>query len=362
MIFARLEQIAKRHKKLQELISSPDTLADRNLYAKCAKEFAALGEIVSKHNQYKTALEEIEKIKSLLASKDHQKDKEFLELAKQERDELQEKKLALETELEEMLLEEEDSEQSKNIIMEIRAGTGGEEAALFVTDLYRMYAKYAAASGWKIEIMSSRPTEIGGFKEICFSASGKDVFKRLKYESGIHRVQRVPTTEASGRIHTSAVSVAVLPEPEEVEVKVEPKDLRVDVYRASGHGGQSVNTTDSAVRITHIPTGIVVSCQDERSQIKNKVKAMRVLRARVLDKIQMESDTKIKQERKSQVGTGDRSEKIRTYNFPDSRVTDHRIKLTIHKLEAVLGGDLGDIVSALIGEDRKRKLAQWKKE
>ncbi len=354
-MFERLKKIEERYKKLQELLAKPQDVADKNLYSKYAKEFAGLSEIVNRHKEYKSVLHEINKIQALLKSKEQCEDLQFLELAKQELVELERKRKDLESKLEEMVIEEE-SGIHKNIIVEIRAGTGGEEAALFVTDLYRMYTKYAARAGWKMELMSSRPTAIGGFKEIIFSLQGKDVFKKLRYESGVHRVQRVPVTEASGRIHTSAVSVAVLPEPEEVEIKVEPKDIRIDVFRSTGPGGQGVNTTDSAVRITHLPTGMVISCQDERSQIKNRAKAMRVLRARLLDKMQLEQASKIRQARKSQVGTGDRSEKIRTYNFPHRRVTEHRIGLTLHKLEAILDGNLDEIVNALIREDKKRKL------
>ncbi|MBL7085025.1 MAG: peptide chain release factor 1 [Candidatus Omnitrophica bacterium] len=360
-MFERLEKIEERYRKLQEFLASPETLADKNLYSKYAREFAGLAEIVNKHKKYKSVLQEVSKVQTMLKDKEHQQDKDFLELAHQELTELDREKRCLESELEEMFVAEEGGAH-KNIIVEIRAGTGGEEAALFVGDLYRMYTKYAAKSGWKMEVMSSRPTAIGGFKEIIFSLQGKGVFRRLKYESGVHRVQRVPATETQGRIHTSAVSVAVLPEPEEVEVKIDPKDIRIDVYRSAGHGGQSVNTTDSAVRITHIPTEIVVSCQDERSQMKNKVKAMRVLRARLLDKMQTEQQNKISQSRKSQVGSGDRSEKIRTYNFPGRRVTDHRIGLTVHKLEAILDGNLNEVVAVLIQEDKKRKLKTWKEE
>lgn len=360
-MFERLEKIEERYKKLQELLASPETLADKNLYSKYAREFAGLAEIVNKHKKYKSVLQEVSKVQAMLKEQEHQQDKDFLELAHQELRELDREKRCLESELEEMLVAEEGGAH-KNIIVEIRAGTGGGEAALFVGDLYRMYAKYAAKSGWKMELISSRSTAIGGFKEIIFSLQGKDVFRKLKYESGVHRVQRVPATETQGRIHTSAVSVAVLPEPEEVEVRIDPKDIRIDVYRSAGHGGQSVNTTDSAVRITHIPTKIVVSCQDERSQMKNKVKAMRVLRARLLDKIQTEQQNKISQSRKSQVGSGDRSEKIRTYNFPGRRVTDHRIGLTVHKLAAILDGNLDEVVAALIQEDKKRKLKTWKEE
>ena len=360
-MFERLEQIEKRYNELQELLARPESLGNKNLYSEYAKEFSGLSGIVNKYKEYKFVVQEIDKVQEILEAKEHQQEKEFLDLARQELTELGQRKQRLCSELEEIFLEEEGGGH-RNIIMEIRAGTGGEEAALFVTDLYRMYSKYALKVGWKMELMSSRPTAIGGFKEIIFSVQGKDVFKRLQYESGVHRVQRVPVTEASGRIHTSAVSVAVLPEPEEVELNLDAKDIRVDVYRSAGHGGQSVNTTDSAVRLTHLPTGIVVSCQDERSQMKNKVKAMRVLRARLLDKMQSEQLNKISQARKSQIGAGDRSEKIRTYNFPDRRVSDHRIKLTLHKLEAVLNGGLEEIINALIEEDKKRKLKQWKKE
>ncbi len=360
-MFERLEKIEQRHRRLEELLAKPETIADKNLYPKYAKELAGLGEIVNKHREYKSVLREMGKVQAMLSSKEHRQEKEFLELAQEELLELDKKKASIESQLEEMLLEEE-SGAYKNIIVEIRAGTGGEEAALFVADLYRMYSKYAARERWKMELISFRPTPIGGFKEIIFSLQGKGAFKKLSYESGVHRVQRVPTTETSGRIHTSAVSVAVLPEPEEVELNLDPRDIRVDVYRSSGPGGQGVNTTDSAVRLTHLPTGLVVSCQDERSQMKNKVKAMRILRARISDKMQAEQKKQISQTRRSQVGTGDRSEKIRTYNFPGRRVTDHRIGLTLHRLEAVLEGDLNEVVEALIQEDKKRKLAQWKKE
>lgn len=347
--------------QLQELLASPKTLQDKNAYSKYAKEFADLGKVVNKYKEYKNTLQEISKVQKMMQSKEHSHDNEFLELAEQELHDLDQKRKNLEAELEQILLEEEDSPH-RDIIVEIRAGTGGEEAALFTADLYRMYNKYAAKSGWRIELLSTRHTAIGGFKEVIFSLQGKGVFGRLKYESGVHRVQRVPVTEASGRIHTSAVSVAVLPEPEELEVKIDNKDLRIDVYRSTGPGGQGVNTTDSAVRVTHLPTGIVVSCQDERSQIKNRAKAMRVLRARILDKFQADQKKQISQTRKSQVGTGDRSEKIRTYNFPDRRVTDHRISLTLHKLEAILDGNLDEVIEPLIQEDKKRKLTQWKKE
>lgn len=357
-MFERLQKLEKRYRELEELLSKPEVLQNKSLYPRYAKELSDLTEIINKHRDYKAVLAEIAKVQSILESKEHRNEKEFLELARQELLELQKKKQILESELEQMLVEEESSARHKNVIVEIRAGTGGEEAALFVADLYRMYTKYAAKSGWKIELLSFRPTAIGGFKEAIFSIQGKEAFKRLKYESGVHRVQRIPATETSGRIHTSAVSVAILPEPEEVELKLDPKDIRIDVFRSTGPGGQGVNTTDSAVRITHLPTGIVASCQDERSQIKNRAKAMRVLRARILDKLQTEQKNQISQVRKSQVGTGDRSEKIRTYNFPDRRVTDHRIGLTLHKLEEILDGELDGIIEPLIQEDKKKRLLQ----
>ncbi|MFH1045662.1 MAG: peptide chain release factor 1 [Candidatus Omnitrophota bacterium] len=354
----RLDKIEERYQELEKLLASAETLQDKALYAKCAKEFADTGEIIKKNREYKLVVKEITKVEAMLGAQEHQQEKDFLELATQELAELRVRKLALEAELEQMLLAE-DGQVHSNVIIEIRAGTGGEEAALFVADLYRMYTKYASRYNWKFEVMDSHSTEIGGFKEIIFSIEGRDAFRRLKFESGVHRVQRVPATEASGRIHTSAVSVAVLAEPQEVEVKIDLKDVRVDVYRSAGHGGQGVNTTDSAVRITHIPTGVVVTCQDERSQLKNKIKAMRVLRARLLDKMQSEQASKISRERKLQVGTGDRSEKIRTYNFPDRRVTDHRIGLTLHRLEAILNGELDEITNALLEEEKNKKMEQW---
>ncbi|MBN2097797.1 MAG: peptide chain release factor 1 [Candidatus Omnitrophica bacterium] len=360
-MFKRIEQVEKRYQELEQQLTQEETLQDKNLYTKYAKEYASLGNLVDKYRKYKALLEEIAKVESILKGRGKPQEREFLELAQAELLELSQKKQNLELELEELLLDE-PGRALKNVIVEIRAGTGGEEAALFVADLYRMYTKFALRQGWRAELMSSRPTDIGGFKEIVFSLQGQDVFQKMNYESGVHRVQRVPVTEGSGRIHTSAVSVAVLPEPEDLEVKIDPKDIRVDVFRSTGPGGQGVNTTDSAVRITHLPTGIVVSCQDERSQLKNKVKALRVLRARILDKMQSEQENKIKQQRKTQVGTGDRSEKIRTYNFPDRRITDHRIGFTLHKLEAVLAGELEEIVAALLKEDKKKRLEQWKRE
>lgn len=361
-MFAKLDKIEARYKELQELLARQETVQDRALYAKSAKEFSALGEVVRKYNEFKSVVKEMQKVRTLLEGKDQPQEQEFLDLAAQELAELKEKKENLQPILEDMLLDERDVQRHRNIVIEIRAGTGGEEAALFAADLYRMYTRYAQRNGWKQEMISSHPTELGGVKEIIFSLQGEDVFKKLQYESGVHRVQRVPLTEASGRIHTSAVSVVVLPEPEEVDVQIDPKDLRIDVFRSTGPGGQGVNTTDSAVRITHLPTNIVVSCQDERSQLKNKAKAMRILRVRLLDKMQLEQQDKISRERKAQIGTGDRSEKIRTYNFPDRRVTDHRIGLTLHKLELILEGELDEITNGLLQEERKKRLMLWKEE
>ena len=286
---------------------------------------------------------------------DEKHESDFIELAKAEIQELKDKQKNLKTELEEMLIED-DPDANRNIIVEIRAGTGGLEASLFASDLFKMYTKYAQKNGWKVDLMNTSESDAGGVKEVIFSIEGNGVYRKMKFESGTHRVQRVPTTEAQGRIHTSAVTVAVLPEAEEVDIKIDPNDIRVDVYRASGCGGQGVNTTDSAVRITHIPTDLVVTCQDERSQLKNKRKAMKVLRSRLFDHIRQQHMDKISSARKTQVGSGDRSEKIRTYNFPDRRVTDHRINLTLHKLEAVLEGDIDDIISELLLADKRLKL------
>jgi peptide chain release factor 1 len=296
----------------------------------------------------------IEEDQMLLSSSDE----ELADLARDEIRELKREQQRLEEKLKLMLVPENPRDKG-NAIVEIRAGTGGGEASLFAADLFRMYSKFAERQGWHIEIMGSNPTEIGGFKEIVFSVEGSGAFGKMRYESGVHRVQRVPITESSGRIHTSAASVVVLPEPEAVEVQVESKDLRVDVFRSSGPGGQSVNTTDSAVRITHIPTGIVATCQDEKSQHKNKAKAMKVLRARVLDQIQEKQQRVVAQSRKSQVGSGDRSAKIRTYNFPQGRLTDHRVGLTLYKLEQILTGELEEVIQTLKTEERKEKLREF---
>jgi len=351
-----LEKVQERYRELNLLLSDPQVLQDPNKYKKTAKEQAELSEIVELYAQLKQVLKQMEEDDKI---KSGSQDKELVELAKAELEELEEKKKKLEEKLK-LLLIPRDPNDSKNSIVEIRAGTGGEEAALFAADLYRMYAKYSEKKGWRTEILGSNPTGLGGFKEIIFSVEGEKVYKNLKYESGVHRVQRVPKTEASGRIHTSAASVAVLPEAEEVDIEIKPEDLKIDVFRSSGPGGQSVNTTDSAVRITHLPTNTVVTCQDEKSQLKNKNKALKVLRARLLDKALTEQEEKIARQRKSMVKTGDRSEKIRTYNFPQNRITDHRIGLTLHRLEDVLSGDLDELIAVLEREEQAEKLQNEK--
>ena len=334
---------------MEHLLSDHAVVADSAQCAKYARELSEITPAVKKYAQLKDIEKQTLELKHLLSDKSHAKD--FLELAAAEFEDLKKKSAQLSAELEEML-KAPDPDLNRLCMVEIRAGTGGQEAGLFAADLYRMYTKYAAAKGWGVELMSISPTDLGGIKEVVFSVRGKDAYKRLKYESGVHRVQRVPTTEASGRIHTSAATVAVLFEPEETDLVIDPKDLKIDVYRSSGHGGQSVNTTDSAVRITHLPTGLVVTCQDERSQLKNKIKAMRVLRTRLSDQIQTKRQSERSELRKSQVGTGDRSEKIRTYNFPDRRITDHRIGFTSHRLEEVLEGALDELTEALIKAEK----------
>jgi len=342
-MFQKLEEVEKRYNQLNNILADPDLMKDPEKYQKVVKEHADLSRIFHLYQELKRINKEIEDNRNLLEDKDE----EIKNLAKEELKNLSIKKGEISKQLKEALVPK-DPNDEKNVILEIRAGTGGDEAALFVADLFRMYSRYAEEKKWKVDIMNSHPTGIGGFKEIILLIEGRRVYSRLKYESGVHRVQRVPTTESQGRIHTSAVTVAVLPEAEEVEVEIDPKDIRVDIFRSSGPGGQSVNTTDSAVRITHIPTGIVVSCQDEKSQHKNKAKAMKVLRARLKDKLSKEQEDQISMERKSQVGSGDRSERIRTYNFPQGRVTDHRIGLTLYKLEDILQGNLDDIIDPLI--------------
>jgi peptide chain release factor 1 len=327
-----------------------------SIYQKYAKKKAQIEPIIEKWEEYKKIEIELNACKQV--AEDKSEEKELREMAMEEIKELTERKNMLISQLQKMIIthKEDDKYKDKNVIMEIRAGTGGEESALFVADLFRMYSRYAQDKGWKIDVLSSNPTDIGGFKEIIFSVEGDNVYSRLKFESGTHRVQRVPETEASGRIHTSAATVAVLLEPDEIEVNIKPEDLRIDVYRATGCGGQHVNTTDSAVRITHLPTGIVVTCQDERSQHKNKAKAMKVLRAKLYANAQAQQQMQISKDRKMQIGSGDRSEKIRTYNYPQNRVTDHRIGLTLYKLEDIMDGAIDDIIDALAQAGVKREL------
>jgi len=349
----KLDKAIVRHSTLHQKLSDPQVAANRELYRKLAREYRELSEIVDVAHRYKEACRNIEEDQKLLSSSDE----ELAKLAREEILELKAKRQQLEEKLKLMLVPDNPRDKG-NAIVEIRAGTGGEEASLFAADLLRMYSKFAERQGWRIEIMSSNPTGIGGFKEVIFAVEGAGVYGQMKFESGVHRVQRVPLTESSGRIHTSAASVVVLPEPEEVEVQIDPKDLRVDVFRSSGPGGQSVNTTDSAVRITHIPTGIVATCQDEKSQHKNKAKALKVLRARILDQAQEENRQALARSRKSQVGTGDRSAKIRTYNFPQGRLTDHRAGITLYKLEQILTGELEEVIQALQTAERKERLSE----
>lgn len=338
---------------LSEKISDPDVIADQDTWRKYCKEHSDLTPIIAKYKEYKKAKQTISDDKEMLEAG---QEKEFEELIRAELAEAEEELSSIEQELKVLLLPK-DPNDEKNVIVEIRGGTGGDEAALFAADLMRMYSMYAESRRWKVELLSSNPTDIGGFKEVSFSVEGQGAYSRLKFESGVHRVQRVPSTESAGRIHTSAVTVAVLPEVEDVEVDISQNDLRIDVFRAGGPGGQCVNTTDSAVRITHIPTGIVVSCQDEKSQHKNKDKAMKILRSRIYDVMQEKQHAEIAEARKAQVGSGDRSERIRTYNFPQGRVTDHRINLTLYRLEAILNGALDEIIDALITADQAVKLA-----
>jgi peptide chain release factor 1 len=353
-MFERLESVVQKFRKLEEDLSNPDLLANQEEYRKVAREHADLASIVEAYAGYKSVQEQIRDNQELLDLED---DADMRELIRQEVTDLKKRLESLETELKSMLAPR-DPNDDKNVILEIRAGTGGDEAALFVADLFRMYTRYAEMRRWKVEILDTHPTGIGGFKEIIAAINGKGAFSRLKYERGVHRVQRVPVTESQGRIHTSAVTVAVLPEAEEVDVYIDPNDIRVDVFRSSGPGGQSVNTTDSAVRITHTPSGLVVICQDEKSQHKNKAKALKVLRARLLDQMQSEQEARIAQDRKSQVGSGDRSERIRTYNFPQNRVSDHRINLTLYKLDGILTGMLDEIIDPLAAHFQAEALKQ----
>ncbi len=349
----KLAQVEKRYEEINALLCEPDVVSDMELYKKYMQEIKHLTPVVEKFREYKKCVSDIQGAKEML--EDSSLDAELKEMAEEE---LEEAKAALEKTEQELkiLLLPRDPNDDRNVIVEIRGGAGGDEASLFANSLYRMYSMYAATKNWKSEILSANETEVGGFKEISFMISGEGAFSRFKFESGVHRVQRVPETESQGRIHTSTVTVAVLPEAEEVDVEINPADLQVDTFRSSGAGGQHINKTESAIRITHIPTGTVVECQDERSQHKNRDKAMKILRSRILEAEREKQANEIAGERKLQVGTGDRSERIRTYNYPQGRMTDHRIGLTLYKLEAILNGSLDELVDALISADTAEKL------
>jgi peptide chain release factor 1 len=349
----QLESIEEKVKKLEELMADPEVLKDQSKIQSIAKEHKELSEILNLYNEYKKVNRQIEEVKQLLNSTP---DDDLRELAEEELESLKKQREDLEKKIEIALLPK-DPNDEKNVILEIRQGAGGDEASLFAAELFRMYQRYAERHGWKTEILSLHPTEKGGIKEVIALIKGKGAYSRLKYESGVHRVQRVPETESSGRIHTSTVTVAVLPEAEEVDIEIKPEELRIETMRAGGAGGQHVNTTDSAVRITHIPTGMVVTCQDERSQLQNKMKAMQILRARLKDYYERLEKEKIAKERKEQVGTGERSEKIRTYNFPQNRVTDHRVNYTSYRINDIMDGDLDEIIDVLIAKENEEKLA-----
>jgi len=352
----KLQRVEDKFREIESQLGDPKIISDVERFTKLTRELSNLEPIVKKFREYKKILTQIEEDKNLLETSS---DEELKILANEELNDLKKSKEKFDEEFPILLLPK-DPNDEKNVIVEIRGGVGGEEAALFAGDLFKMYAKYSERQNWKVDIVDSNPTTIGGFKEISFTVDGLGAYSKLKYESGTHRVQRVPITESSGRIHTSAVTVAVLPEVEEVEVEINPNDLRIDTYCASGAGGQYVNRTETAIRITHLPTGIVVQCQDEKSQLKNKEKAMKVLRARVKNLAIQEQNDAIAADRKNQIGSGDRSERIRTYNFPQGRVTDHRIGLTLHKLDAILNGELDEIISALITADQTKKLSEQK--
>ena len=357
-MFDKLEDLLIRFQEIEDEMMSPDVVNDQNNYRKLRKEHADLSEIVEKYKEYKATQQSIE---DSLAMLDEESDEELRELAKEELQECKQRVPKIEEELKVLLLPK-DPNDEKNVIVEIRGGAGGDEAALFAAELYRMYVMYAERNRWKIDMMNLNENGIGGYKEVIFMINGKGAYSKLKYESGVHRVQRVPVTESGGRIHTSTSTVAIMPEAEEVDVELDLNDCKFDVFRSSGNGGQCVNTTDSAVRLTHIPTGIVISCQDEKSQLKNKDKAIRVLRAKLYDLELEKAQSAEAEARKSQVGTGDRSEKIRTYNFPQGRVTDHRINLTIYQIDKVMNGDLDLLIDSLISADQAAKLANMNNE
>jgi peptide chain release factor 1 len=352
-MFEKLEQLEAKFEDVTRLLSDPKFLSDPTRYQKNAKIHSDLSPVVAKFREYKAIKIGIADARQMM--QDDNLEDDLKGLAQEELVHLEEKRQKCEEELK-MLLLPKDPNDEKNVLLEIRAGTGGDEATLFAQEVFRMYSRYSESQGWKIEVISSSPSGVGGLKEVIAIVEGKNVYSRLKYESGVHRVQRVPATEASGRVHTSAITVAVLPEADDVEVEINEKDLRIDTFCSSGPGGQSVNTTYSAVRITHLPTGLVVSCQDEKSQIKNKAKALRVLRSRLFDIAMEEQRKTIAQDRKSQVGTGDRSEKIRTYNFPQNRMTDHRIGLTLHQLDSIMDGNIGEVIDALVTHFQAERL------
>ncbi len=350
----KLDEVVKQYQELNKKLSNPDILADREKYQQLAKTHAQLSPLVNAIEAWRNSAKEIAEAQEMANS---EMDKEMQDFLYQELERLNKRKQKLEEDIRKLLIPK-DPHDEKDIIVEIRAGAGGQEASLFAGDLYRMYSRYADSQKWKTEVISSSPSELGGFKEIVFAVKGRGAYSRLKFESGVHRVQRVPVTESGGRIHTSTATVAVLPEVEDIDVKIDQNDLRIDIFRSSGPGGQSVNTTDSAVRITHIPTGIVVSCQDEKSQLQNKEKALRVLRARLYDKLLAEQQDELASRRRLQIGTGDRSERIRTYNFPQGRVTDHRINYTAYNLDRVMEGEIDELIVALTQADQAEKLKE----